>query len=89
MSLLKATIHVDGLAYQGEDPDATYPAPGPANGGWHTYIGEEVNVLKFTDGEPHLIESVVNLRSHLERIMRRIQDGHITADRIVIEIQND
>lgn len=88
MTLLRATIHVDGLAYQGEDIDRTYPSPGPAAGGFHTYTGEDINVLKFGESDPHVIEGHRNLASHIQTIMRRVQDGHVTATRIVIEIEN-
>lgn len=86
MSLLTAHIYVDGAGYQGEDPDATYPSPGPQAGGLHTYTGEEVNKLRF-GYQPIPIEGNRNLASHVQRILNRIKDGHLEAESIRIIIR--
>lgn len=83
--MTRAVIHVDGLAYQGEDPDRTYPAT-PQAGGLHAYTGDEVNALIFNDQPAMLIEGSRNLASHVQRILTRLQDGHITAERITIRV---
>lgn len=83
--MIRAVIHVDGLAYQGEDPDRTYQTT-PQAGGFHAYTGGEVNALVFNNEPPMLIEGSRNLASHVQRILTRLQDGHMTAERISIRV---
>ena len=86
--MLRATIHVDGRAYAGTDPDGEderTQSPAFRNGFHDTGSRRGRDVLLF-GGEPALIEGVLNLRSHVERILTRLQDGTLEARTVVIEM---
>jgi len=64
------TIWIDGRAYGGEDPDVLEDAPALSGGRYDT--GPlTVNGIRI-GGEPYRIESRISLRSHLDRIIRRL-----------------
>lgn len=64
------TIWIDGLAYGGEDPDVIEDAPA-LHGGWYDTGPMTLNGIRI-GGEPYRIESRISLRSHLDRIIRRL-----------------
>jgi hypothetical protein len=80
------TIHVDGNPYQGEDPEATYPA-NIGGGGWHVPNHHALNALRLGKaGEPaKRIVSNRGLQTEMERIIRRITDGKIDCETITIK----
>lgn len=79
------TIHIDGLAYQGEAPDQEY---NPGHGGeiGQVFNQGNLNDLIIAEGDPIQIGGWINLRSHIDRIFRRMRAGRIKARKIVIEI---
>lgn len=77
------TIWIDGRAYGGEDPDVLEDAPALSGGRYDT--GPlTVNGIRI-GGEPYRIESRISLRSHLERIIRRMD----RLDPAMIEIRRE
>lgn len=87
-TLLTATIHVDGIAYGGIDPDGrddTQLSPAFRNGFHQHGSGLGRDALKW-GGEPYVIVSPRNLRGHLDRIMARIEDGSLSAGVITIQL---
>ncbi|HEX7050332.1 MAG TPA: hypothetical protein VF188_09040 [Longimicrobiales bacterium] len=83
MAIRAYTIWIDGRAYGGEDPDVLEAAPA-LNGGWYDNGPTTVNGIKI-GGEPYAIEGRLNLRSHLERIIRRLD----RLDPVRIEIRRE
>ena len=80
----KYTIHVDGMAYSGIDYDAEDSAQGVGLGtSFHNYNSGGRDVL-YWGGQPYVIESNINLKSHLDRILARMRDGTLDATEIVI-----
>lgn len=77
-------IWVDSQAYRGESEHAV-----PANvggDGWHTHNHGHVAELCFAPGSPKIIHGSRNLRSHVERILRAVEDGRLPANNINIEV---
>lgn len=66
-------ITVDGRGYAGESTDVETADPGLANGWSGADRPQQVNGIQF--GEPVDIVGIRNLRSHVERILRRIGDS--------------
>ena len=83
MALRAYTIWIDGRAYGGEDPDVLEDAPA-LHGGRYDSGPLTVNGIKV-GGEPYVIEGWRNLRSHLERIIRRLD----RLDPATIEIRRE
>ena len=78
------TITVDGRGYRGEspdDPDGTQNTG--LGGGLHNYSSAERAALRWGDG-PAPSESVINLRSHLERIIDRMRHNQLEPSEIII-----
>lgn len=69
MSLPTYHIFVDGKGYSGES-DIVEPAPAGFDNGWSGVRPRECAGIAF--GEPIDIVGHINLRSHVERIVRRI-----------------
>lgn len=83
----QARIYVDGRAYMGEDLDKLEERqPGLANGFSSHNLGA-LNMLKFGD-VPLVIQSEINIKSHVERIFTRIRNRTMDAKRIVIELED-
>ena len=79
------TITVDGVAYGGIDPSGDDPVQQPGfSESFHNYLSNGRDALLW-GGEPYLIESPINLKSHLGRIVDRIRDGSLGAREIVIK----
>ena len=87
--MLSFHIYADGRAYGGIDPEGedTQP-PGLANG-FHNYGHSIGRDALLWGGEPYLIQSAINLQSHMARIMARLRDGTLTAKMITIEVVAD
>lgn len=83
--MITSRIYIDGLAYKGESADKTYKTNIGADG-WHIPNQVEINVLIIEDGEPKEIQGIRNLKSEIERIMKRIQDKQIDVNKITIEL---
>jgi len=66
-------IHVNGVPYAGVDPTAEERLDMGA-GGWHEPNQGRADVLRW-GGPPLAIEGHINLRSHLDRILRRARYG--------------
>ena len=83
-SMAAYTITVDGRGYCGESMDETDGTQnaGLANG-FHNYQSGERAALLWGD-EPVKIETTINLRSHLERIVSRMRHNELEPDEIVI-----
>jgi hypothetical protein len=78
------TIHVDGVAYGGIDPDGEDSAQDAGLGtSFHNYNSGGRDALKW-GGEPYVIEANINVKSHLDRILARMRDGTLDAQEIVI-----
>ena len=78
------TIRVDGIPYGGIDPDGNEPARPQLGSGFHRYGSGAGRDALLWGGEPHVIESAINLQSHLGRILDRMRDGSLVAHEIVI-----
>ena len=83
MALRAYTIWIDGRAYGGEDPDVLEDAPA-LHGGRYDTGPLTVNGIRI-GGEPYVIEGRLSLRSHLERIIRRLD----RLDPAMIEIRRE
>lgn len=70
MAIRTYTIWIDGRAYGGEDPDVIEEAPA-LSGGRYDIGPTTVNGIRV-GGEPYRIEGRLNLKSHLERVLRRL-----------------
>jgi hypothetical protein len=80
-------IYVDGAAYQGEDLEhEEVREPGLANGFSSHNLGA-LDALKFGD-TPMVIQSEINIKSHLDRILTRVRNKTLEAKRIVIELED-
>jgi len=83
-SIAAYTITVDGRGYRGESLDDTDGTQNPGLGvGFHNYQSAERAALLWGD-EPAPIESVINLRSHLERIIDRMRHNQLEPTEIII-----
>lgn len=82
--MITSTIAVNGAYYQGEDTDSEI-AVNLGAGGWHVPNVGTVGALKF-GSVPKQIGGKRNLRSELDRILSRIESGHLDAETIVIHI---
>lgn len=86
-----ATIYVDDVAYGGVDMDGdgedSQLMAGFRNG-WHHTPDDGADKLIW-GGEPHVMVGHINLASHVERILRRIERGVLTAHTIRIEIADE
>lgn len=78
-------IYVDGLGYQGEDPENTYPC-NYGGEGWHVSNHHEKNILLFGE-TPKEICGDINLKSHVDRILSVMRSGLINPKQIVINCQ--
>lgn len=77
-------IWVDSQAYRGESEHAV-----PANvggDGWQPHNHGVVAELVFAPSSPKIIHGNRNLRSHMERILRAVEDGRLPAKDIRIEV---
>jgi hypothetical protein len=81
-------IIVNGKYYAGESTESEQSDYG--GNGWHVNNHGSRNKLLFTDNESttNIIEGRRNLRSHIDRIMSRIDDGTLKADEIIIKLIN-
>lgn len=79
--MIEYTIKLNGQYYGGEDLDA-YEAKrttGTLGGGWHNHTGSrQMNKLVWEE-EPYIIHGTRNLKSHLDRIMVRVEMGLLDA----------
>jgi len=83
-SVATYTITVDGRGYRGESLDDTDGSQNSGLGvGFHNYQYGERAALLWGD-EPAPIESVINLRSHLERIIDRMRHNQLEPSEIII-----
>lgn len=78
-------IYVDGIAYGGVDYDAGEEARPQMTKGWEGGSAPRTRDVLLWGGKPHVIQSHINLKGDLERILERIRDGSIDGQRIVIE----
>lgn len=85
--MLKARISVNGMWYQGESND-TYDT-NVGGEGWHVPNHHELNELAFGDAPGKQLIGMRNLKSHIERVMRRINDGQLRATEVRIVIDSD
>lgn len=76
-------IFVNGQAYSGESDDVYVSDYG--GNGWHINNHKEATVLLF-GGEPHKIEGNINLKSHLNKILKRSRDGQLSINKIEINV---
>ena len=87
--MLTFRIHIDGQPYGGEDLGTELAArPGFSNG-WENRnptLGRNGLLL---GGEAYRIQSVTNLKSHLERITDALKDKSLVAQRIEIEVSDE
>ena len=87
--MLTFRIHIDGHPYGGEDLDTDLPArPGFTNG-WENRnpaLGRNGLLL---GGELYRIQSVTNLKGHLQRITDALKDKSLVAQRIEIEVSDE
>jgi len=79
-------ILVNGKTYSGESVD-TYPS-NYGGDGWHVNNNRCATVLLF-GGDPYKIEGFINLKSHLDRILKRSRDGYLDIEKIEINIAPD
>ena len=73
-------IWVNGLPYMGEDPEKTYESGNPWGSGFSQSHKFQANILVFghiTNDQPKPIVGETSLKSELDRIIRRRQDGMI------------
>lgn len=87
MSINSYTIRVDGAPYLGESKETEKADYG--GNGWHIKNKIERNKLILGDltDRPMEIVGVINLGSHIERILARLQDGTFVASKIEIEVE--
>ena len=78
-------IRIDGLAYCGEDIDNTTRADYGGDG-WHVKNNEQISALLIGGESPTIIDGNINLKSHIDRIIRRIKLGHINPKKIEIDL---
>lgn len=81
-------IYVNQKPYMGEDPEQTYGGGDCwSNKSFHTKP-QDLNILKFGGGgdTPKLIFGIRGLRSEIDRIARRVEDGMIAVDEILIRL---
>lgn len=77
-------IWVDQRGYRGESLDETDGTQNAGLGnGFHNYQSEERAKLLWGN-KPIPIETVINLRSHLERILDRMRHNQLEPDEIII-----
>jgi hypothetical protein len=79
------TIHIDGLAYQGEAVEEYETNIGAD--GWHVPNQGALNELVIGPGAPMQIKGWRNLSSEVARIVRRMSDGRIAPRQIVITVE--
>lgn len=83
-SLASYTITVDGRGYCGESLDETDGTQNAGLGnGFHNYQSQERAALLWGD-EPIKIETAINLRSHLLRVIDRLRHNQLEPKEIVI-----
>ena len=82
------TIHLDGLAYQGENLEVEYESK---HGQEISSVSNQgaFNDLIIGPGEPLRIYAPINLNSHMQRIFRRMRDHRITVRQIVINVEEE
>lgn len=80
------TIRIDGAPYLGESEETERSDYGGE--GWHIQNKIERNKLILGDWteKPKEIIGARNLRSHIDRIITRINEGSILASKIEIEV---
>jgi hypothetical protein len=78
------------LPYQGESTETVKYNYGGSGYG-HSANMREMTKLKFGNvGEPsHEIGGETNLKSHMDRIARRIRAGLLNLEKIIIDIEKD
>ena len=78
-------IYIDSLAYKGESLEETEEDSTGALG--NTYYQGSLSTLIIGQGEPIVIYGLINLKSHLDRITRRMRVGTLRAKQIIIDIE--
>lgn len=87
--MIEARIIIDGRFYCGESISETHEAkPSWSTDSWHGANNKEVCALKFSDlpDDAKLIQGNRSLKSEIDKVVRRIQDGHIKCSEIRILI---
>lgn len=86
--MLRATIHLNGAAYQGVDPDGSEEArPALPTNSFHS-ANNGRDVLRWGNGAAHICVGPRNIQSHLARIMERISDGTLPPGQLVIDFND-
>jgi hypothetical protein len=82
--VIKAIIKLNGKYYAGQSEETEKINIGP--GGWYSQNKQEVNKLIFTEDSNKAKEAygLTNLKSELNRIFDRIDDGLIELEKIEI-----
>lgn len=81
-------IFIDGKPYQGEDPDRLYTTGNPwSSNSFHTHRFVTNLLLIGEAGEPvKNIEGRLNLKSEIDKIIRRADDGLIQFEKMEIRM---
>jgi len=79
----------DLLPFQGESMETVEEINHGNYGFGHHQNANKISVLKFGEpGEPaHRIGGMINLKSYLERITRRMRSGLLDIKQIVIDVE--
>lgn len=85
------SIVVDGRPYMGENPNETYQGGEAWSNNSFQTSRQEINVLHFGDINdlPKVITGNRGLRSELDRIIRRVDDGWISFRSLEILVVYD
>lgn len=88
--MVKFNIKVNGRWYIGEDLEKTYKTD-IGSGGWCSLNHNELNVLKFSNKKIDAKEicGVRNIKSEIEKIFIRVQDGYLDLKKIQIVTIDD